>query len=155
MTGNGDRVRIDRVSRPTAVFDTNVLIAALRSRRGASFRLLELVGTGRFELNLSVALALEYESISKRLLPTLPMNEVRLDRVLDFVFASSRCREIFYRWRPALPDPGDEMVLELAVAAGPATIVTFNGKDFQGADRYGVRVCEPSEFLAEVEEALP
>ena len=36
------------------VIDTNVLVAALRSRRGASFRLLQELQKGRFGFALSV-----------------------------------------------------------------------------------------------------
>jgi hypothetical protein len=39
--------------------------------------------------------------------------------------------EVYYRWRPNLPDEGDNHVLELAVAAGDAPIVTFNRCDFR------------------------
>jgi len=48
------------------IFDTNVLVAGLRSKRGASYRLLRLFDEGRFQLNISVALALEYEDVLKR-----------------------------------------------------------------------------------------
>jgi predicted nucleic acid-binding protein len=48
------------------VLDTNVLIAALRSSRGASFELLRLVGDPRWRLHLSTALLLEYEAVSRR-----------------------------------------------------------------------------------------
>jgi predicted nucleic acid-binding protein len=41
------------------VIDTNVLVAALRSNRGASHRLLRLVGDDRWQINLSVPLVLE------------------------------------------------------------------------------------------------
>lgn len=54
-----------------------------------------------------------------------------------------------------LPDPSDDMVPELAVAAGGATVVTFNRADFRGAERFGVRVISPREFLAEVEGGQP
>ena len=138
------------VAIPDIVIDTNVYIASLRSRRGASFALLELIDAELFQANLSHALALEYEAVGMRLLPTVPFGVEYLNTVLNYVFAASRFREIFYRWRPCLPDPGDDMVLELAVAAGGATIVTFNVKDFRGADRFGVRVCTPGEFSKEV-----
>ena len=46
---------------PRVVVDTNVVVAGLRSKRGASFRLLSDVGKGRFEIALSVPLVLEYE----------------------------------------------------------------------------------------------
>ena len=38
-------------------------VAALRSRQRASFRLLELLRDGRFEIAVSVPLVLEYEAV--------------------------------------------------------------------------------------------
>ncbi|MBO0700146.1 MAG: PIN domain-containing protein, partial [Zavarzinella sp.] len=143
-------VTIRRVEPLGIVIDTNVFVSALRSRRGASFRLLELVGTGRFEIELSVPLALEYESVGRRMLPDTPLTEADFEAILDYVCQSARHRHVYYTWRPFLTDPGDDMVLELAVAAGGATIVTFNRDDFQGAERFGVRVCTPQAFLNEI-----
>ena len=37
---------------PRIVLDTNVLVAALRSRRGVSFTLLSLIDSGRFEVHV-------------------------------------------------------------------------------------------------------
>jgi predicted nucleic acid-binding protein len=48
------------------VLDTNVLVAALRSRRGASFRLIELLRARTFEIAISVPLAVEYEAVLTR-----------------------------------------------------------------------------------------
>jgi predicted nucleic acid-binding protein len=48
------------------VLDTNILVAALRSKRGALFQILSLIGTGIFRSNISVALAVEYEEVLKR-----------------------------------------------------------------------------------------
>lgn len=137
---------------PSLVLNTNVFVSALRSRRGASFRLLELVGTGRFEIELSVPLALEYESVGRRMLPNTTVTEPAFEAILNYVCRSARHREVFFSWRPCLPDPGDDLVLELAVAAGGASIVTFNVSDFRGAERFGVRVLRPLEFLAEIGE---
>ena len=47
------------------VLDTNVLIAGLRSRRGAAFRLLTFTGSGHFDIAVSVPLVLEYEAVAK------------------------------------------------------------------------------------------
>jgi predicted nucleic acid-binding protein len=140
---------------PGVVLDTNVFVSALRSRRGASFRLLGLVGTGRFEIELSVPLALEYEAVGRRVLPDTTLTEAAFEDILDFVCRAARHREVFFSWRPCLPDPGDDLVLELAVAAGGATVVTFNRADFRGAERFGVRVVSPQEFLAEIGEGQP
>jgi predicted nucleic acid-binding protein len=137
---------------PGVVLDTNVFVSALRSRRGASFRILELIGTGRFDVELSVPLALEYEAVGRRVLPSTTVSEPAFEAILDFVCRSARHRPVFYSWRPFLPDPGDDMILELAVAAGGAAVVTFNRADFRGAERFGVRVVCPREFLLEIEE---
>jgi predicted nucleic acid-binding protein len=68
------------------VIHTNVIVTALRSRHGASQKLLRLVGQGHFRLNISVALALEYEAVCKRkhLLPT--WSEEDIDDLLDYLF---------------------------------------------------------------------
>ena len=64
---------------PEIVIDTNVLIAALRSRRGASYKLLTLIGSGRFEINVSVPLILEYETVAKRLVGETELSEDDID----------------------------------------------------------------------------
>jgi hypothetical protein len=48
------------------VLDTNVLVAALRSKNGASYRLLHSLGDGRWRPNLTVPVVLEYEAVLKR-----------------------------------------------------------------------------------------
>lgn len=140
---------------PNVVLDTNVFVSALSSRRGASFRILQLIGAGLFQVELSVALALEYESVGRRSLPQTNLSDKQFDDILNYVCQSARHREVFFTWRPHLPDPGDDMVLELAVASGGATIVTFNLADFREADRLGVRVLQPQEFLVALGELKP
>jgi len=44
------------------------------------------------------------------------------------------------------------MVLELAVTASCDFIITYNKRDFQGAERFGLRVVTPKEFLEEIGE---
>ncbi|MCK6528204.1 PIN domain-containing protein [Myxococcota bacterium] len=134
------------------VLDTNALISALWSRRGASFRLLSLVGTGRFDIAISVPLVLEYEGVCDRMLPELRVDAGDLGVVLDYLCAVAIHRPVFFLWRPTLPDPKDDMVLELAVDAGAAVIVTFNKRDFVGTDRFGIRVLTPREYLQEIGE---
>lgn len=104
---------------------------------------------------MSVPLALEYEAVGRRVLPDTTLTEAAFEDILDFVCRAARHREVFFSWRPCLPDPGDDLVLELAVAAGGATVVTFNRADFRGAERFGVRVVSPQEFLAEIGEGQP
>jgi predicted nucleic acid-binding protein len=53
-----------------------------------------------------------------------------------------------FRWRPALADPNDDMVLETAVNGQAHAIVTFNQRDFNpAAARFGCGVMRPGEFL--------
>ena len=52
---------------------------------------------------------------------------------------------------PYLSDADDDMLLELAVAAQCDAIITFNVRDFVGAERFGLRVLTPREFLREIE----
>jgi len=131
------------------VIDTNVLVAAMRSRRGASARLVSLIGTDRFDIALSVPLFLEYEAALSRLLG-LSLETKDVEAVLDYVLSVGERRAVFYLWRPVLRDPQDEMVLELAVAAQCDSIITYNKADFRGAERFGVRVIDPREFLVEL-----
>jgi putative PIN family toxin of toxin-antitoxin system len=134
------------------VIDTNVLVAALRSRRGASHKLLMLIGSGRFDFSISVALILEYESVAKRLVEETPLTISDIDDILDYLCAAAIHREVFFLWRPFLSDPKDDMVLELAVAANCDFIVTFNSRDFIGVEQFGLRVITPQEFLKEIGE---
>lgn len=133
----------------SAVFDTNVFVAALRSRRGASFALLARLATPTpgFEIHISVPLVFEYEDVLRRHAAELGLPSTVVDDLVDYVCAIAQHQPIFFLWRPALRDPGDDMVLELAVAAGVTYVVTFNVRDFAGAERFGVRVITPPAFL--------
>ena len=102
---------------PSVVIDTNVIIAGLRSARGASFLLLERIGTGAFTVNVSVPLVLEYEATARRQAREIGLTHAEIDHVLDYICGASKHREIYYLWRPFLRDPKDDLVLELAVEA--------------------------------------
>jgi putative PIN family toxin of toxin-antitoxin system len=134
------------------VLDTNVIVAALRSRRGASYRLLSLLGKDRFEVSISVALVLEYEDVLLRQRSETGMTGQDVEDFLDYVCAAAGQQEIFFLWRPCLRDPKDDMVLELAVAARCDGIVTFNLADFRGIERFGLRALTPRDFLFEIGE---
>jgi putative PIN family toxin of toxin-antitoxin system len=128
------------------VLDTNVLVAALRSRRGASFQLIRRIDEGEFRVNISVALALEYEEILKRTDLIPGFSETDIDTFLDYMFQASNLVPSVAPLRPNLPDPDDELVLDLAVQRH-AIILTYNKRDFGEAEKLGVRVLSPAEFL--------
>jgi predicted nucleic acid-binding protein len=131
-----------------------VVVAGLRSRRGVAFRLLTEIGRGRFEIALSVPLVLEYEDVALRNASTTGLSTADVDTLLDYFCSVAHLQEIFFLWRPFLPDPKDDLLLELAVAARCDAIVTYNIRDFAGADQFGVEIIEPAAFLRRM-GALP
>ena len=136
----------------TVVLDTNVLVAAIRSRTGASFALLSLLGEPepRFRPAVSVPLVFEYEDALIRSLKASPLSEDDIGDILDFVCSVAIHQEVFYLWRPLLKDPGDDHVLEVAVAAGADYLVTHNVADFNGAQSVGIKVITPQVFLRKI-----
>jgi putative PIN family toxin of toxin-antitoxin system len=137
---------------PGIVLDTNVIISAQRSKRGASAKLMSLIGTGCFEIHLSVALALEYEDVLLRQRSTLGLTQEDVSDLIDALCALSHHHKIYFLWRPQLRDVGDELVLELAVTARCSHIITYNQKDFASAKEFGLKVVTPKEFLQEIGE---
>jgi len=134
------------------VLDSSVLVAGFRSRRGASFRTLELLRDDRFRLAMSVALALEYEAVLVRHAHELDLSRTEATGLVDFLCGIGSRQDVHFLWRPMLRDPRDEFVLELAVASASEAIVTHNVRDFRGAETFGIQVVTPAVFLRRVEE---
>lgn len=134
------------------VIDTNVFISALRSRCGASFKLLSMLGGSAFDISVSVPLVLEYEALAKRQARALGLDASTIDDILDYVCQVARRREIFFLWRPFLKDPNDDLVLELAVESESEFIITYNLRDFAGIETFGIKVLTPREFLQKLGE---
>lgn len=137
------------------VLDTDVVVAAMRSPRGASAELLRRIDAGRAEMLLSVALALEYETIctlaEHRLASGLSVSEAAI--YVDGLIGMAEPVRAFYRWRPQLRDPGDELVLEVAVNGQADAIVTFNESHLREARRnFGIEVMRPGEVLRRIEQ---
>jgi putative PIN family toxin of toxin-antitoxin system len=134
------------------VLDSNVLVAGFRSRNGASFRLLQLLRAGRFQIAVSVPLVLEYEAELVRHAGLLGWRRQDAVGLVDYMCRIAHRQEIHFLWRPALTDPKDEFVLELAVAAACEALVTHNVRDFEDASRFSLRVLTPFAFLKVLEE---
>ena len=140
------------MSIPDIVIDTNVIIAALRSRKGASFKLLSLVGIDKFEMHISVPLVLEYEDVIQRQRAEIGLSQDDVSVFIDSLCALAKHHQIYFLWRPSLTDVNDELLLELAVSAQCEYIVTHNIRDFKGSGKFGVKAVTPKEFLKIIDE---
>ena len=139
---------------PHVVLDTNVLYSGLRSQRGASFQVISLLGSGRFEIHLSVPLVLEHEEVLSGNRRELGLTDAGINDFLNYLCEIAYLHDIHFLWRPLLKDPDDEMILELAVAAGCSLIVTYNKSDFTGVETFGIELVTAKELLEQI-GALP
>lgn len=131
------------------VIDTSVLVAAARSRQGASFALVSSLPDSRFQIALSVALYTEWQAVLTRpehLPPGLRVEDVLA--FLRYLTSIAHLQDVHYLWRPFLRDPDDDMVLECAVASGSQYLITHNIRDFQRISELGVIPITPASFLA-------
>jgi len=136
--------------RERIIIDTNVAVAGLRSSRGASYRVLQLIGAGHFDIALSVPLVLEYEDVLKRKGSGLGLIGEDVDTLVQYWCSVAHLQQIHFLWRPVLRDPKDDHILELAVAAGSSLIITHNTRDFAESVAWGVEAIRPGEFLRRI-----
>ncbi len=132
------------------VLDTDVLVAALRSPRGASGELLRRVRAGQLAMLASVALMAEYEAVLTRpqQLQAIGLSATAMLRVLDELAERAVQVTGWFQWRPQVLDPADEMVLEAAVNGQADALISFNRRDFGNApSRFGITLLTPGQFL--------
>ena len=134
------------------MLDTDVVVAAMRSPTGGSAELLRRIDAGAAQILLTVALALEYEAIcmlaEHRLASGLSAADAGI--YVDGLIGMADPVRAFFRWRPQLHDPGDELVLEAAVNGHADAIVTFNESDLRQARTFGIEVIRPGEALRRI-----
>ena len=104
---------------------------------------------------LTPALFLQYEDVLKRpeqlLVSRLTLTQV--DQILAALASAAEPVTIHYSWRPQLPDPTDELVLEAALNGRADALVTYNVRHFaQAAARFGLRLARPVEVLEEIRQ---
>lgn len=133
------------------ILDTNVLVAALRSRGGWSRRMLVQVLESELVAGVSVPLFIEYESVLQRdeQLHAFGLTRAEMDEFLTGLASVLKPIDISFLWRPQLKDPADEMVLEAAVNGRCSHIVTWNGRDFaQAVPRFNLQCVTPADYYA-------
>lgn len=136
--------------RTRIILDTNVLYAGIYSSRGASFKVLQAIEKERLKMVISTTLLFEYEDILMRNQSFLGLSTGEIERLLDYFCLKSEHQKIHFLWRPYLPDPNDDHLLELAVASQTGLIVTYNTKDFKGVELFGIRSITPKELMEEI-----
>jgi putative PIN family toxin of toxin-antitoxin system len=134
------------------VLDTNVLVAALRSKRGAASQLVRGLLQGQWQLNVSNPLVLEYEAVLKRSEMSEFISIAEADEFVDALCSVAINHRIFFLWRLMVRDPDDAFVFELAIKANIDYLITFNTNDFPLASEFGVKLVTPREFLEDVGE---
>ena len=136
------------MSKARAVMDTNVVVAAFRSRTGASFEVFERLRRGEWTAVLSNHLLYEYEEVLKRDAAVLALNLDDVDQLLNVVSARGEEWQLSHNWEPVLPDPDDDPLVQLAQESAALTIVTHNAGHLQPATARGIQILKPREFLA-------
>jgi putative PIN family toxin of toxin-antitoxin system len=136
------------------VLDTDVVVAAFRSDRGASRQLLLAALNRKVMMLVSVPLMLEYEAVLKRpeQLDAIGVTSDEVDAVVDALAAVIEPVRLRFLWRPMLKDPSDEMVLETAVNGRADRLVTFNLRHLgQAAQEFGISADVPGATWREIQ----
>ena len=139
------------------VIDTNIVLSALFSKRGASNRLMVWLFNQKKKYNVvSNTLVTEFEDVLTRDKNLKQFNNLTKDDILSFIddiFLISYHQEIYFLWRPFLQDSNDDMVLEVAVNSHADAIITFNPKDFKGVkESFDIDILTPKEYLIQIGE---
>jgi len=101
---------------------------------------------GLIQVYVSDALAYEYADVLSRKLS--PEKWERAKPTLSTLLHIAKFALVHYSWRPASPDPGDDLVIDCAMNSN-AAIITSNVKDFRKArQELGVVVMTPLELVA-------
>lgn len=126
------------------VLDTNVVFEGL-TKKNACGLIVDAWFVGLIQVCISDALAYEYKDVlSRKFNPSRWQNARTALRTLlgklEFI-------SIHYSWRPASPDPGDDLVIDCVMNAN-TLLVTSNIKDFHKAEaELGLTVMTPVEFV--------
>lgn len=134
------------------IIDTNVLVSSLKSKRGASYKLISILPKQELKPVISVPLIVEYEAVLKRGNLAKELTYEDIENFIDYLCGISEWQDIYFLWRPFLPDALDDHILEVAVASGADAIITYNKRDFRGIEKFGLTLLDPRELLTEIGE---
>ena len=133
------------------VIDTNILLAACLKEDGIGRQVVKHCLAGVYKPLIGAALFAEYEDVMSRdaLFQASPLSNAERMEVFRGFLAVCQWTEVYYAWRPNLPDEADNHLVELAVAGGALGIVTRNIKDLtKGELRFPqVKILLPEQCL--------
>jgi putative PIN family toxin of toxin-antitoxin system len=135
------------MAHPRAVLDTNVLIAAFRSKLGGSFEVFRRLRRGEWTAVVSNHLLFEYEEVMKREAPALGLELNDVDEILNALCARAEEWPLKHGWEPILLDPDDEPLVQLAHESGAMRLITHNLRHLRAAADLGIQVLKPGDFL--------
>jgi putative PIN family toxin of toxin-antitoxin system len=132
--------------------DTNVLVAAIRSRTGASFEILQRLRRDEWVAILSNHLMFEYEEILNQSATSLSLSLDDIDQLLNAISARGEEWPLTHDWTPILNDPDDEPLVQLAQESSALVIVTHNTRHLQPAAKLGIQILRPRDFLSKLRQ---
>ncbi len=139
------------------VVDTSVIVAAMNSGTGGARAVLRMCLEDRCQPLIGEKLFCEYEDVCSRAVPfkRCPLSSQERSELLDAFLSVCEWTQVFFLWRPNLPDESDNHIVELAVAGAATSMITHNVRDFRdGEMRFPqLRVETPGEFLKRTREA--
>ena len=132
-----------------AVVDTNVLFEGV-THLGPAAEVLDAWVAGDFQPCVSTALALEYQDVLGRKLG--PSRVETALKALQALLARAQYVPIWYTYRPASRDPGDDHVIDCVVNS-QSMLITSNIRDFREPARtLRFAVLRPPDFLRVLKE---
>jgi putative PIN family toxin of toxin-antitoxin system len=129
------------------VIDTNVILAGLKSNKGASYLLLKQLNSNDFKLNISTTLILEYEYVLKRESQNLGLTLEDIDDIINGICYLANQHKIYYLWRPLSKDPNDDFIIDLAIKSQVDFIISYNKKDLKTIAKFNISLLTPKQFL--------
>jgi len=119
----------------------------MRSQAGASHRLLLTMGHPRWQSVVTPALMYEYEDVARRPGAAPGLSPQDITNILEMIYRESHRQFVWFSWRPLSPDPGDDAILEAAIAGRCDYVVSFNERHLRAAREFGVEVLKPAALL--------
>jgi putative PIN family toxin of toxin-antitoxin system len=126
------------------VIDTNVIVSGLLKPFSPSGEIVRLVADGKIRICYDARILLEYEEVLLR--PKFGFEPTLIAVLMDSIRELGVCTA-GNPLKVRLPDPADEMFVEIANDSQCRLLITGNSKHFPQKSCSPVKVMTPREFL--------